>query len=210
MYTHFSQLRAHAASLLHTPAAVCCPFAQRAMASNGHQWVSQQSKGHGFHTAVAAAKRSSDSYQSLNWLALIRTRLHQDSSCSTNLQTRKVTGSARHIPCCRSFAATSPFLPVLIPAMRHVQTAPSPATISPSSSGDSLASMADSTDGSTPVASTEARAADEWKLEYTGSLSKTIRTLKACTHRIHEFPGIHHAASNISCRIDSFNLFCRS
>ena len=177
MGTHLSQWRYRAvlSSLLQGPAAVCCPFAQRTMA-NGPHWYSQQ-KSNGFHTAVAAAKRSSDGCRSLNWLALIRTRLHQDSSYSTHAHTRQPPSSERQLPCCRSFAVTSPFLPVLRPAMRHAQTATT-TPISPSSSGDSLASMDGSTDGSTPIASSSTEAADEWKLEYTGSLSGTIRTLK--------------------------------
>ena len=181
MGTHLSQRRYSAvlSSLLQGPAAACCPYAQRMMA-HGPQWYSQK-KSQGFHTALAAAKRGSDGCRSLNWLALIRTRLHQESSYSAHVHSRKAPASERELPCCRSFAATSPFLPVLRPAMRYAQTA-STSQISPSSSGDSLSSMDDSTDGSTPVASSSAEVADEWKLEYTGSLSGTIRTLKVCQH----------------------------
>lgn len=175
MCTHLSQLRARAAlSLVEGQAAMCCPFA-RTMCSNG-PWASQQ-KSHGFHTAVAAAKRSTEGCRSLNWLALVRNRLHQDSTCA-DFPTRQAPVS-EHLPS-RSFAVSSPFLPVLRPAMRHAQTIAN-TTLSPSSSGDSLASRDESTDGSTPVAaSASAEAADEWTLEYTGSLSSTIRTLKVC------------------------------
>lgn len=208
MCAHLSQLRIRlAVSLLQGPASVC-PFAQRAFAQHGGpQWYSKQ-QSYGFHTAVAAAKRSSDGCRSLNWLALIRTRMHQDNSYSTHVHTRQEPTSERDLPCYRSLAVTSPFLPVLRPAMRYAQTATT-TPISPSSSGDSLASMDESTDGSAPVPSASTEAADEWKLEYTGSLSGTIRTLKARFRVVNAFVRVHYGLRHaLSSVINSF-LPCR-